>query len=41
MAKLAKKFTEKCGREKCHHGRAAHVGDARCKMKHCKCDRFK
>jgi len=37
--KLPKKFTEKCGR--CKHGRAAHVRDASCKMKHCKCSSFK
>lgn len=25
----------------CKHGRAAHVGDKVCHMKHCKCQAFK
>jgi len=39
--RLAKKYTEKCGRDGCHHGKASHVRGGKCRMKHCKCGSFK
>ncbi len=40
--KLPAKMTQRCERDKCHHGRAAHKGlmNAPCKMKNCKCVNF-
>ncbi len=43
--KLPTKYTAKCNRAGCHHGKAAHPegflgGAGACRMKHCKCKSF-